>query len=38
MKLVGILEATGTAVDKYHLVSPETFENIPSKGNIKVNY
>lgn len=38
MKVVGILEATGTVIDKYHLVNSDTFERISSKENIKVNY
>ncbi|MFA5933181.1 MAG: heavy metal translocating P-type ATPase [Microgenomates group bacterium] len=38
MKVVGILEPTGTIVDKYHIVNLETFENLSSKGNVKVSY
>lgn len=38
IKIVGILEPTGTVIDRYHLVNPETFESISFKGNIKVNY
>lgn len=37
MKVVGILELTGTIIDKYHLVNSETLKNISSKENIKVN-
>lgn len=38
IKIVGILEPTGTIIDKYHLVSQETFDNIPFQENIKVTY
>ncbi|MBI2338103.1 copper-translocating P-type ATPase [Candidatus Daviesbacteria bacterium] len=38
MKVVGILEPTGTIIDKYHLVNTDTFENISSQENIKVAY
>lgn len=32
MKVVGILEPTGTSLDKYHLVNNETFQSITSEG------
>lgn len=37
MKVVGILEPTGTILDKYHFVSEETFNELTSSGNVKVN-
>lgn len=38
IKVVGILESTGTIIDQYHLVNSDTFENISSQENIKVAY
>lgn len=38
MKVVGILEPTGTIIDRYHIVNPETFKGLSSKGNIKAAY
>ncbi len=38
MKVVGVLEPTGTIIDKYHIITAETFEGIDSKGSIKVSY
>lgn len=32
IKVVGILEPTGTSIDKYHLVNSETFQTITSEG------
>lgn len=32
MKVVGILEPTGTSLDKYHLVNNETFQSLTSEG------
>ena len=35
MKVVGILEPTGTALDKYHLVNAETFQILTNEGVLK---
>jgi Cu+-exporting ATPase len=35
MKVVGILEPTGTVLDKYHLVNPETFQILTNEGILK---
>lgn len=34
MKVVGILEPTGTVLDNYHLVNPETFSKLESTNSI----
>ena len=36
MKIVGILEPTGTLIDKYHFVNSDTFAKLNTAGNIKV--
>ncbi len=35
MKVVGILEPTGTIVDSYHFVSRETFQTLTNEGTLK---
>lgn len=35
MKVVGILEPTGTVLDTYHLVNPETFQILTNEGVLK---
>ncbi|MFZ2206579.1 MAG: heavy metal translocating P-type ATPase [Microgenomates group bacterium] len=35
MKVVGILEPTGTIADKYHFVNTETFVNLKNEGTLK---
>ena len=35
MKVVGILQPTGTIVDKYYLVNQETFQNLTNEGSLK---
>jgi Cu+-exporting ATPase len=35
MKVVGILEPTGTIIDKYHLVSTETLQDLTNEGSLK---
>ena len=35
MKVVGILEPTGTIADSYHFVSRETFQSLTNEGTLK---
>jgi Cu+-exporting ATPase len=35
MKVVGILEPTGTILDTYHLVNTETFQDLSNEGSLK---
>ncbi len=35
MRIVGILEPTGTIADKYHFVNQETFQNLTNEGTLK---